>query len=106
MADPIVEREILRSLWKVHVLHHAAQHPIVGNWMLEELRSHGYNVSPGTLYPLLQRMEKHGWLTSEKQGPGLRAPRAYTITDAGVTALAEVRVALGELRRELPENTK
>ena len=34
----LVNREILLSFWKVHVLHHAAEGEVIGNWMLEELR--------------------------------------------------------------------
>ena len=62
------ETEILRPLWKVHILHHAGETPIVGNWMLEELREHGYRVSPGTLYPLLGRMVRLGWLSRCRDG--------------------------------------
>ena len=57
-----VEREILLSFWKVHILHHAENHPIFGQWIIRELRRHGYEVSPETLYPLLARMEERGWL--------------------------------------------
>lgn len=53
-------RDITRSFWKIHILQHADQHPIIGNWMLEELREHGYRISPGTLYPLLDRLREHG----------------------------------------------
>ena len=52
----LINREILLSFWKVHVLHHAAEGAVIGQWMLKELRHHGYDVSPGTLYPLLKRM--------------------------------------------------
>lgn len=37
---------------------------VIGNWMLEGLCHHGYEVSRGTLYRLLKRMEAHGWLNS------------------------------------------
>ena len=63
-----IEREILRPLWKVHILHHANEAPIVGYWMLEELREHGYRVSPGTLYPLLKRLVKLDWLRRTADG--------------------------------------
>lgn len=89
-----IEREILRPLWKVHVLHHAAESPIVGNWMLEELRTHGYVVSPGTLYPLFGRMVRIGWLSQREDG-------RYGMTRAGRKALAEVRVRLRGLLREV-----
>ena len=90
------EREILRPLWKVHILHHAGEAPIVGNWMLEELREHGYRVSPGTLYPLLGRMVRLGWLSRSRDG-------RYHVFDvaAGRQTLIEVRTRLRELQREV-----
>lgn len=57
-----LEREILLSFWKVHILHHAETQPVFGQWVTRELRRHGYEVSPGTLYPLLTRMQERGWL--------------------------------------------
>jgi DNA-binding PadR family transcriptional regulator len=89
-----VEREILRPLWKVHILHHAGESPIVANWMLEELREHGYRVSPGTLYPLLGRMTKIGWLQRTAAG-------RYRLTEVGQEALVEVRDRLAELQGEV-----
>jgi PadR family transcriptional regulator PadR len=103
MPDDALEREILRPLWKVHILHHAQEGPIVGHWMLEELREHGYRVSPGTLYPLLARMEKLGWLARVKK-PGRKAAkeaRPYRVTAAGRKALAEVEARLRELTGEI-----
>jgi DNA-binding PadR family transcriptional regulator len=88
------EKEILRPLWKVHILHHAGEAPVVANWLLEELREHGYRVSPGTLYPLLGRMVRLGWLAVNADG-------RYRITPAGRSALAEVRARLLELQREV-----
>ena len=98
----LVNREILLSFWKVHVLYHAAEGEVIGQWMLKELRHHGYEVSPGTLYPLLKRMEANGWLTSKvdvEKGP--KAPRAYSITKDGRTVLKIVRKQLRELGVEV-----
>jgi len=102
MPQAAVEREILRPLWKVHILHHAAEGPIVAHWMLEELREHGYRVSPGTLYPLLARMEKLGWLKRAAAVPGAaaKAGRPYRATPAGRRALQEVKAKLRELTGE------
>ncbi|MBS0479974.1 MAG: helix-turn-helix transcriptional regulator [Verrucomicrobia bacterium] len=92
-----VEREILRPLWKVHILHHAGEAPIQGHWMLEELREHGYRVSPGTLYPMLARLTRLGWLRIVRDpGEGVR----YRLTPAGKKALHEVQARLRELLRE------
>jgi len=102
----LLTREILLAFWKVHILHHAAAEPVVGQWMLTELRRHGYDISPGTLYPVLRRMEANGWLTSEQAPGNVHAPRYYRLTRAGQEALNIVREMLAELQRELEPATK
>jgi DNA-binding PadR family transcriptional regulator len=57
------------------VLYHAAEGPVYGQWMLQELREHGYEVSPGTLFPMLARMEKRGWLLCQQDQSGGRRAR-------------------------------
>ena len=97
-----VSREILLGFWKAHILHHAEEGPLHGHWMLAELREHGYHISPGTLYPLLQRMERLGWLKS-KSNPrgGRRARRDYQLTAKGRKVLALVRDKIKELYEEV-----
>ena len=103
----LLNREILLGFWKVHILHHANEGPLVGQWMLHELREHGYHVSPGTLYPLLRRMEKTGWLRCQvDQQAGPKARREYFLTAAGRQALAEALVYLQELRGEVVKPRK
>ncbi|WP_214321899.1 PadR family transcriptional regulator [Nonomuraea sediminis] len=94
-------REFLRGVIRIHILHHAAEGQIHGAWMTQELAHHGYEVSPGTLYPTLHRMESDGLLTSEQHVVDGRVRRVYTATDAGREALAEDRAALAELAREV-----
>jgi DNA-binding PadR family transcriptional regulator len=103
MPDSALDREILRPLWKVHILHHAREGPIVGHWMLEELREHGYRVSPGTLYPLLTRMVKLGWLerAERKRRQSPKQAQPYRATAAGHRALREVEARLRELVGEV-----
>ena len=102
-----IQREILLGFWKVHILHHAAEGPIIGQWMLHELREHGYQVSPGTLYPVLRRMEANGWLRSKadkKAGP--KARREYLLTAAGRKVLQIVLDCLNELKGEVLKGRK
>jgi DNA-binding PadR family transcriptional regulator len=95
-------REILLGFWKVHILHHAGQQPIHGHWILTELRRHGHDLSPGTLYPLLNRMARHGWLRCRKSpGGGLRARKNYRLTPKGRRVLALIREGLEEMYREV-----
>lgn len=107
MTDADVKRltrEILLGVWKIHILHHAAERPIVGQWILRELRHHGYEISPGTLYPLLKRLEANGWLksrTTPRRGP--RSPRYYSLTRRGATVLKKLRGVVEELHHEVVE---
>jgi DNA-binding PadR family transcriptional regulator len=103
--NKILLREFLLSFWKVHILHHAGEGPLVGQWMLSELREHGYDVSPGTLYPLLRRMEAYGWLTGKsdpKAGP--RARKEYYLTKEGRLVLDQLREQVHEMHREVNSN--
>lgn len=101
-TDPILNREVFLALWKIHILHHAAKYEIVGRWMLAELREHGYDVSPGTLYPMLRRMERHGWLEAfPTADAGPKAARPYRITPYGLEILQRIRLQLAELKSEM-----
>ena len=99
MRDP-VEREFLLAFWKVHILHHAAEdRGVYGQWMLEELRRHGYSLSPGTLYPILARMAARGWLRAAEPKRA-RDARVYRLTAQGEAVLARILAALDELYGE------
>lgn len=100
----LLTREILLGFWKVHILHHAAERPIIGQWVLTELRHHGYDISPGTLYPLLKRLERNGWLRSESAiGEGKRRRRYYHLTKRGAAVLEVLRETVVELHHEIVE---
>jgi PadR family transcriptional regulator, regulatory protein PadR len=93
-----VNREVLLSLWKVHILHHAGEGPVHGQWILTELRRHGYEISPGTLYPLLNRMARLGWLECKAEPDGgRRARKDYRLTPEGRKVLTLIRGRITEL---------
>ena len=104
MADGFmksIQREILLGFWKIHILHHAVKGPVVGQWMLTELRHHGYEVSPGTLYHLLHRMERLGWLRSETDSSaGPKARRSFYATKLGRDVLSIALTQMAEIRAE------
>jgi DNA-binding PadR family transcriptional regulator len=104
LDSKLLTREILLGFWKVHVLHHAAEHPIIGQWVLTELRRHGYDISPGTLYPLLKRLERAGWLRSEAAaGEQKRRRRYYHLTKRGAVVLETLRETVIEIHHEVVE---
>jgi len=96
-------REFLSGFIRLHILHHSAQKPLVGFWMIEELRRHGYELSPGTIYPLLHGLQKRGYLSVEVKRDGRRAWREYSATKEGKKALAAAKRKLRELFHELIE---
>ncbi len=69
--------------------------------MRGELAEHGqHRLSPGTLYPVLARMESNGWLRSDK-GQSPKSRRNYRITPQGRRVLEALRAEITELYMEV-----
>jgi len=96
-----VVRDIMLAFVRVHVLHHACEGRIFGLEMMEELRRHGYDIGPSTLYPLLHALERGGILVSEQELVDGKGRRYYRSTDAGVALLAELRELIREMVDEV-----
>jgi PadR family transcriptional regulator len=96
-------QELYIGLVRLHVLHHAAEEPVFGLGMMEELGQHGYRLGPGTMYPLLHGMERRGWLKSEQRLVEGHSRRVYVATAAGRKALRHARVQVRELFEEMCE---
>ena len=96
-------REFYLGFIKIHILYHASQGPVYGLELIEELGRHGYEISPGTLYPTLHKLEAHGYLFSEKRVIGGRWRRYYSLTEKGQAALDEARIRIRELVAEVLE---
>ncbi len=96
-------RDIVIGFVRLHVLYHANKGPVCGSGLTEELGEHGYDISPGTLYPLLQRMEDKGYLASTWEQSGKESRRWYKITALGRDALREASSKLRELVGEFRE---
>ena len=97
------DRDLYSGLIRLHVLHHAAEEPIFGLGMIEELARHGYRISPGSLYPLLHGLEKKGYLRSRQERNGKSLRKVYRATPLGKKALEAAKDKVRELFRELME---
>ncbi len=97
-------RDLLSGLVRLHVLHHAAEHEIYGQWMIEELARHGYRISPGTLYPMLHKLQRDGYLTCREERHGRSVRKLYSITDLGREGLALAKKQVREFTREALTN--
>lgn len=94
-------RDVFLAFARVHILHHAAEERIFGVGMMKELARHGYRIGPGTLYPLLHRLEQDGLLSSETRVEAGKSRKYYAITRKGALALNQLRAKVGELAHEV-----
>lgn len=94
-------QDLFAGLIRLHVLHHAAEGEIYGQWMIEELARHGYRLSPGTIYPLLHGLEEKGYLVSRQERAGRSIRRIYRATPLGREALEGAKEKVRELFREI-----
>jgi PadR family transcriptional regulator, regulatory protein PadR len=90
-------REFFLGFVKIHILHHAAEQPVYGLALIEELRHHGYELSPGTIYPILHGLEESGYVEREDRLVGGKVRKYYSVTDAGREALDDIRHKIREL---------
>lgn len=96
------ERKVILGFIRAHILHHAVKDGgIYGVEMMKELRSHGYEISPGTLYPILHEMEKDGALISENKNVNGKIRKIYRSTDKGKAGLERMKEFIRELSEEV-----
>ena len=100
MSDDVL-RHMFLGFMRLHVLYHAEKEPICGVEIMEELRHHGYDIGPGTLYPMLHQMQQSGLLKSEDEVVDGKRRKNLRLTDSGKKALAKAREQLKELVSEV-----
>ena len=94
-------RQFFLGFVKIHILHHAAEEPVCGVDLAQELSRHGYRLSPGTLYPTLHGLEAAGYPQCHVELRSGRRRRSYTITRSGLKALTQARRQIRELTKEV-----
>jgi DNA-binding PadR family transcriptional regulator len=97
------DTELYGGLVRLHILYHASKEPVFGLGIMGELRRHGYNLSAGTLYPMLHSMEEKGYLRSKSRIADGKTRRNYLITAKGRAALSAAKEKVRELFGELFE---
>lgn len=96
MKNQII-RKIFNGLIYIHILHHGNEEPFYGSWMIEELKGHGYSISPGTLYPLLKSMVEEELIEKEDVNVDGKIRKYYSTTEKGKQLLKELKNNLKEL---------
>ena len=85
MTDPDIgsmETEMNRGFLQILVLA-LLEKDMYGYSMVKHIEGLGYKVEENTLYPLLRRLEKNGWITSKWDLGDDRPRKFYTITADG-----------------------
>ena len=100
----IVLRDFFLGFIRLHILYHASREPVFGLDLIRELARHGYSLSPGTLYPVLHRLEREGFLQAENQVVNGKFRKYYRSTKAGRQALGEAYGKVHELVNEIGKN--
>ncbi|MDD3642925.1 MAG: PadR family transcriptional regulator [Candidatus Krumholzibacteria bacterium] len=54
-----------------------------GYGMIKHLEEAGYRIEENTLYPLLRRLEKNGWIAGDWDVSETRPKKFYVITETG-----------------------
>jgi DNA-binding PadR family transcriptional regulator len=97
--------QLLQSFWqgmvKLFVLYQAEQGPVYGVRLKKNLRDRGYDISPGSLYPLLHTMEKANLLHSRLKVFKGRVRKYYHLTPQGESSLQELRQTFSRLAQEI-----
>jgi DNA-binding PadR family transcriptional regulator len=100
MADHVL-RHLFLGFVRLHVLYHAEKEPICGMELMEELGRHGYDVGPGTIYPVLHQMERAGLLDARARVVNGKRRKNFRATAAGRKLLRQARIKLRELAGEV-----
>lgn len=96
-------RKFFLGFIQIHILYHAKKEPFYGAWMIDELSDHGYDMSPGTLYPVLHSMASKGLLEKEEKTVEGKIRKYYRITALGNEVLVEARKKAYELFKEIKD---
>ena len=82
IQDNKIEAEMNRGFLQIMVLL-ALETPMYGYMMLRFIEEIGYSIEENTLYPILRRLDKNGWLSSRWDVEHDRPKKYYEITKEG-----------------------
>jgi len=108
IQDNKIEIEMNRGFLQILVLL-TLETPMYGYMMLSFIKQKGYSVEENTLYPMLRRLEKNGWLSSRWDVEHNRPKKYYNITEEGRkfrTKLLNIRQVQNEVLSNLTEGVK
>jgi PadR family transcriptional regulator len=100
----VLGRLFFAGFIRLHILYHAGKEDICGVEIMEELQRHGYDLSPGTLYPILRQLHEAGYLLCKEAVVGGKRRKNFRITARGKKVLDDARTKVLELVSEVVED--
>lgn len=97
----MIDRDFLRGFVKLYALWRSSKAPVHGAAVTAGMRSLGFELSPGTLYPALHKLMSDNDLTVRRAVIDGRTHKLYRITPKGRRELAELQARLKVLVREV-----
>jgi DNA-binding PadR family transcriptional regulator len=92
------KRTVIKALLPHIILTEAANRPIHGYALMSIIRKkHGVYFGPSTIYPILEDLERHGFIQGTWQFIGDRPRKVYTITVKGKAFLGQTASELALL---------
>ena len=87
----MIDTQLMKGILEGCVLSVIAEHETYGYEILQRLTGSGFTgLAEGTMYPVLTRLEKNGYIQCRKEKSPLGPIRKYySVTDAGTTHLRE-----------------
>ena len=104
MMSKVLGRLFFAGFIRLHILYHAGKEAICGVEIMEELQRHGYDLSPGTLYPILRQLHEAGYLSCKEEVVGGKRRKNFRITARGRKVLDEARTKVQELVSEVVDD--
>ena len=97
----MIPSQMLKGILEGCILKVISERETYGYEILQRLRDHGFSqITEGTLYPLLLRLEKNGFVTVRYRDSDLGPQRKYfSLTAAGEAELRSFSVSWEELTR-------
>ena len=99
------ESQLLKGVLEGCVLEIISKKPIYGYELIQSLKEMGFDkIVAGTIYPLLQKLEKQGVIHGEmRPSPDGPDRKYYHLTDAGQDALADFQQQWQQLAQAMAQ---
>ncbi|QKS69981.1 PadR family transcriptional regulator [Paenalkalicoccus suaedae] len=97
-----IQSQLLKGVLEGSILAIVKQEPTYGYELALKLHKHGLDVSEGSIYPILLRLQKEKLITSERRpSPSGPSRKYYMLTDLGEESLATFKVSWQQLEHSV-----